>query len=120
MATNTQRNQSNSWHSFQPNNFENSLTEQNFFGYRLIDNATGKTAHNVTAGFRYRGYEIAFHTWNPAGAKVNVLMNHVFIGEFGTVEAAIAAVNERCEHASEVRWTTGRGPVRSIHRSERH
>jgi hypothetical protein len=111
---------SQSWNSGNQNGFANHLTEQNFFGYRIVDNATGQVAHNVTAAFRYRGYEIAFHTFNPAGAKVNVLLNHVFVGEYGTVEAAVAAVNEHMEHRNESRWQTGRGPVRTIHRSSRH
>lgn len=55
---------------------------------------THATADNVTASFRYRGYEIAMTTHVPAGAKVIVLLNKVLVAEHGTVEAAIAAVDE--------------------------
>lgn len=72
----------------------NSPVEFNFFGYRIIDNNTHATADNVTASFRYRGYEIAMTTHVKAGAKVIVLLNQVLVNECGTVEAAIAAVDE--------------------------
>lgn len=71
-----------------------SPVEFNFFGYRIVDNNTHKTADNVTASFKYRGYEIAMTTHDPAGAKVIVLLNHVLVNEVGTVEAAINAVDE--------------------------
>lgn len=68
--------------------------ELNFFGYRVIDNSNGELAKNVTASFQYRGYEVAFTTFNPAGAKPVILRNHVFIAEHHTVEACIAAIDE--------------------------
>lgn len=71
-----------------------SPVEFNFFGYRVVDNNTHKTADNVTASFKYRGYEIAMTTHDPSGAKVIVLLNKVLVEETGTVEAAIAAVDE--------------------------
>lgn len=71
-----------------------SPVDLNFFGYRIVDNMTRQTAVNVTASFQYRGHEIAMTTFDPAGAKVIVLINKVLVGEYGTVEAAIAAVDE--------------------------
>lgn len=72
----------------------NSPVQLNFFGYRIVDNMRNQVAENVTASFRYRGYEIAFSTYNPAGAKVIVLCNKVLVDEYGTVEAAVVAINE--------------------------
>lgn len=72
----------------------NSPVEMNFFGYRIVDNNTHSTADNVTASFRYRGYEVAMTTHQPAGAKVIVLLNKVLVAEHGTVEAAIVAIDE--------------------------
>lgn len=72
----------------------NSPVEVNFFGYRIVDNQSGSIATNVTASFRYRGYEVAFSTFDPRGSKVIVLLNKVLIDEYGTVEAAIVAINE--------------------------
>lgn len=72
----------------------NSPVELNFFGYRIVDNVKHETAENVTASFRYRGYEVAMTTFNPAGAKVIVLLNKVLVAEHGTVEAAITAIDE--------------------------
>ena len=72
----------------------NSPVEFNFFGYRIVDNNTHTTADNVTASFKYRGYEIAMTTHVAAGAKVIILLNKVLVNEAGTVEAAIAAVDE--------------------------
>lgn len=72
----------------------NSPLDWNFFGYRICDNVTGQTAENVTAAFKYRGYEIAMSTFRKGGDRIIVLMNHVFVGEYGTVESAIAAVDE--------------------------
>lgn len=71
-----------------------SPVEINFFGYRIVDNNIHKTADNVTASFRYRGYEVAMTTHDPAGAKVIVLLNKVLVAEHGTVEAAIVAIDE--------------------------
>lgn len=71
-----------------------SPVEFNFFGYRIVDNNTHATADNVTASFKYRGYEIAMTTHIAAGAKVIILLNKVLVNEVGTVEAAIAAVDE--------------------------
>jgi len=72
----------------------NSPVQLNFFGYRIVDNINAQIATNVTASFRYRGYEIAFSTFDPAGSKVIVLCNKVLVDEYGTVEAAITAINE--------------------------
>ena len=68
--------------------------EWNFFGYRIVDNNTHGLADNVTASFKYRGYEIAMHTFDPAGSRIIVLLNKVLVNEYGTVEAAIVAVDE--------------------------
>lgn len=70
-----------------------SPVEFNFFGYRVVNNNTHKTAENVTASFKYRGYEIAMTTHDPAGAKVIVLLNKVLVEETGTVEAAIEEID---------------------------
>lgn len=71
-----------------------SPVDWNFYGYRIVNNNTHKQANNVTASFKYRGYEIAMTSYVPSGAKVIVLLNKVLVNECGTVEAAIAAVDE--------------------------
>lgn len=79
----------------------------NFYGYRIVDNTTAKQAENVTASFRYKGYEIAFSTYYPGGAKVLVLRNKALIGEYGTVEAAATAINEITTWNSGLRVSEG-------------
>lgn len=71
-----------------------SPVDWNFYGYRIVDNNTARKAENVTASFKYRGYEVAMTSHEPAGSKVILLLNKVLVDEFGTVEAAIEAVDE--------------------------
>lgn len=84
-----------------------SPVDWNFYGYRIVNNDTAKTAQNVTVGFKYRGYEVALTSHNPLGSKVIVLLNKVLVDEYGTVEAAISAIDERLLLNTGT-WQTGR------------
>lgn len=71
-----------------------SPVEWNFYGYRIVDNAKHGIATNVTASFKYRGYEIAMTTYDPKGSKIIVLLNKVLIDECGSVEAAVKSIDD--------------------------
>jgi hypothetical protein len=77
-----------------------SPVDWNFYGYRIVNNETAKTAQNVTVGFQYKGYEVAMTSHDPAGSKVIVLLNKILVCECISAQAAIERIEELTSH----RW----------------